>query len=48
MFYLLSILPYVTVRVNMENIVPREISHSEKTKYQKVFTHMSNLMNKIN
>ena len=42
-----KILPFVTVWMDLENIILTEISESEKDKYHD-FTPMWNLMNKLN
>ena len=43
-----KILPFVTVWMDLENITLSEIRPSEKDKYHYDFTHMWNLMNKLN
>ena len=45
-----KILPFVTVWMDLENIILSEISQSERQKYQIPynFTHMWNLMSKLN
>ena len=40
-------LPFATVWMDLEKIMPREISQSEKDKYHD-FTHMCNLRKKLN
>ena len=42
-----KMLSFVTVWMDLENIMLSEISQSEKDKYHD-FTHMWNLMNKLN
>ena len=42
-----KILPFATAWMDMENIMLSEISQSEKDEYHD-FTHMWNLMNKLN
>ena len=42
-----KMLPFVTVWMDLENIMLSEISQSEKDKYYD-FTHMWNLMDKMN
>ena len=40
-------MPFATVWMDLENIILSEINQSEKDKYHD-FTHMWNLMNKLN
>ena len=42
-----KMLPFATAWMDLENIMPREISQSGKDKYHD-FIHMWNLMNKLN
>ena len=43
-----KVLPFVTVWIDLENIMLSEISQSEKDKYCYDLIHMWNLMNKLN
>ena len=43
-----KILPFVTAWMDLENIMLSEIGQSGKDKYHIDFTHMWNLMNKLN